>query len=243
MLSNPIFDRARQLRLQGFLKALEEQINSNSYNDMSFLDRISFLLDREILERDNKSLSIRLSKAKFKENGCIEDIYTNVGRGIDKSKLIELAQCNWIKQKRNIIITGASGSGKSYLASAIAHHACLLGYSVRYFRLSNLLIELENSKLEGRYIKTLDQFKKQNIIIFDDFCLSALTETEEKNLFELIEERHNINSTIITSQNPISSWHDLMPNSAIADAILDRIVHNAERISLEGDSLRKDKKV
>jgi DNA replication protein DnaC len=240
MLEATIYTRLKQLRLSGFISALEEQKISNSYGDMSFEDRLGFLIEQEILQRENNALQKRISSAKFKQDACVENIKSEVQRGLDKTTLKKLSQCEWVKQKRNLIITGPSGIGKSYVASALAHKACLLGNSARYYRSTLLLAELESSRVDGRYRKLISQLGKINVLIIDDFCLSAMNEAEEKDIFELIEERHNQCSTILTSQNPVNLWHGLMPNPAIADAILDRIVHGAQRLELTGKSRRKD---
>jgi DNA replication protein DnaC len=240
MLTTPIIDRARQLRLSGFLKAMEEQETSKSYDDMSFQDRLGLLLEREILERENRALTIRIGRARFKEQACVEDLKASSSRGMDKSLLKQLSMCEWIGQKRNLLITGPSGAGKSYLGQALAHKACLQGYSARYFRATLLLSELEAARVDGRYRKLIAQLGRISVLVIDDFCLSPHTESEEKDLFELVEERHRHSSTIFTSQNPVGVWHGLMPNPAIADAILDRIVHGGIRIELKGESRRKE---
>jgi DNA replication protein DnaC len=240
MLSSPTIERIRQLRLHGFQKALEEQQTSGAYEDMSFQDRLGLLLEREMQERENHSLCIRLGRVRFKESACLEDVRPSAARGLDKSTLKELAQCNWIKQKRNIVVTGPSGAGKSYLSQALAHKACLMGYTARYFRSPALLADLDAARAEGRYRKTLNQLGRYDVLIVDDFSLCAMSESEEKDLFELIEERHRDTATIFTSQNPVNLWHGLMPNPAIADAILDRIIHGAIRLELKGDSQRKE---
>jgi DNA replication protein DnaC len=236
---NPIAMQLKELRLGGMYKAYEEQNLSSSYHDMTFDDRLAFLLQRELTERENKALQSRITKARFRVTGALEDVQPSASRGLDKTLLTQLGQCDWIKDKRNIIITGPSGSGKTFLATALSRKACLLGHAARYFRSTNLLAELESAREEGSFLRTISAIGKPHVLIIDDFCLSALSEAEEKDLFELIEERHGKASTILTSQNPVNLWHGLMPNPAIADAILDRIVHNAIRIELRGESRRK----
>lgn len=235
----PISSQLKDLRLTGMHKAYEEQCLSSSYQDMTFDDRLNFLLQREITDRENRALQSRLSKAKFKGTGIIEEVQPSASRGLDKTLMTQLGQCAWIKDKRNIVLTGPSGSGKTFLATAISRKACHLGYTARYFRAANLLAELESSREEGQFIRNVTVLGRPNVLIIDDFCLSSMSEQEEKDFFELIEERHGKNSTIFTSQNPVSLWHGLMPNPAIADAILDRIIHNAVRIELRGESRRK----
>lgn len=238
--SNSITFNFKSLRLVGMHKAYDEQLISNGYQDMSFDDRLSFLLDREAIERENKALQTRIGNARFKGNAALEDMQVSTKRGLDKSLLMQLSQCGWIKDKRNILITGPSGCGKTFLATALSRKACQLGSSARYFRANNLLSELEAAREEGNFIRMVTKLGRPHVLIIDDFCLSSMSEIEEKDLFELIEERHGKASTIFTSQNPVGLWHSLMPNPAIADAILDRIVHSAIRIDLKGESMRKN---
>lgn len=239
MTPSPISSQLKELRLAGMNKAYEEQGLSSSYKDMSFDDRLNFLLQREVTERENRALQCRLTKAKFKGTGMLEEVQPSASRGLDKTLITQLGQCDWIKDKRNIILTGPSGSGKTFLATALSRKACLLGYTARYFRATNLLAELESTREEGNFIRSVTNLGRPHVLIIDDYCLSSMSESEEKDFFELIEERHNKVSTIFTSQNPVNLWHGLMPNPAIADAILDRIVHNAVRIELRGESRRK----
>lgn len=238
-LSNPVSSQLKGLRLSGMHKAYDEQLISSGYHEMTFDDRLSFLLDREVSERDNKALQTRVGKARFKGPAAIEDMQVSSKRGLDKTLLMQLSQCGWVKDHRNILITGPSGCGKTFLATALSRKACHLGSSARYFRATNLLSELETAREEGNFLRTVANFGRTNVLIIDDFCLSAMSETEEKDLFELVEERHGKVSTVFTSQNPVGLWHGLMPNPAIADAILDRIVHTAVRIELKGESMRK----
>lgn len=241
VLLNPIIEQLRALRLPGMLKGLEEQMGTQLYDELSFIDRMAHLLERESLERSQVAMTARLGKARLREQADIDDVRVSPSRGLDKSQLRALAAGDWIKAKHNIILTGASGCGKTYLASALGRRSCILGYSSRYFRASNLLADLEFARGEGRLQRLIRQLAKVDVLIIDDFCLSAMTESEEKDLFELVEERYRAKATVFASQNPTSTWHGLMPNPAIADAILDRIVHGATRIELKGGSRRKMK--
>lgn len=238
--ANPTFEKLRRLHLQGFIIGLEEQMCSSSYNELSFNDRLSLLVEREFLERENRTLQRRLKNAHLKkQQASIENINVSSSRGLGKTILNELSSCNWIKQKRPIIITGPSGVGKSFLAEALAHKSCLLNYSALYIRATELLDNLEAAKIAKNYRKLLLKYSKIDLLIIDDFALCSFTEDEEKHLFELIEERTAHSSTIFTGQTPINEWHSLMPNPTIADAILDRIVHTAIKIKLTGESKRK----
>lgn len=237
--ANPVSNQLKGLRLSGMHQAYGEQQISSSYQEMTFDDRLSFLLDREVNERNNKALQTRIGKARFKGSASLEDMQVSAKRGLDKTLLMQLSQCSWVKDRRNILITGPSGCGKTFLATALSRKACHLGSSARYFRATNLLAELEAAREEGQFLRTVANLGRPHVLIIDDFCLSSMSETEEKDLFELVEERHGKAPTIFTSQNPVGLWHSLMPNPAIADAILDRIVHTAIRIELKGESMRK----
>lgn len=238
-IANPVSIQLKGLRLSGMHRAYNEQLISSGYQDMTFDDRLAFLLDREVCERDSKALQTRIGKARFKGTAVLEDMQVSGKRGLDKTLLMQLSQCGWVKDKRNVLITGPSGCGKTFLSTALSRKACHLGSSARYFRATNLLAELEAAREEGNFLRTVTNLSRPHVLIIDDFCLSSMSETEEKDLFELVEERHGKASTIFTSQNPVGLWHSLMPNPAIADAILDRIVHTAVRIELKGESMRK----
>lgn len=242
MINNNIIERMSKLKLNGFILAYKEQKQTNGFNEMSFDDRISLLIDREEIERSNRATTLRLTRAKLKKTAAFEDVKISSSRGIDKSTLQILATSEWIRKKRNLIITGPSGCGKTFISTAIAHQACLMGFNTRYYRASQLFSDLELAKEDGKLRKFISQLNKNSVMIVDDFFLSSINESHQKNLFELIEERHESTSTIFTSQNPVPIWHGLMPNPAIADAILDRITNIALRIELKGDSLRKKQK-
>jgi len=240
ILENQVSQKFKSLKLWGMQRSYEEMQSNQGYADMSFDDKISLLLDRETLERENKALKIRLTKAKFKKIGAsLDTINPCQSRGFDRTALLQVSQSNWILKGCNILITGPSGAGKSHLATAIAHKACLNGYQVRYFRFTQILNEMEIAKDTGVFHKELTKLGKIPVLVIDDAFLSTITELEQKHLFEFIEERHGKYPTILTSQNPIDVWHKLMPNSAIADAILDRLVHGSQRFELKGESLRK----
>jgi len=238
---NQLFDKLQKLKLTGFSKAYKEQIDQKVYESMSFDDRLSILIDREETERENRSIQIRVSKAKFKNPSTVDKIILSSDRGLDKTTHQTLIKYDWIRKKKNLIITASSGCGKTFLANTISHNACLLGFTARYYRSNQLFTDLEIAHEENKLHKILFQIAKFDILIIDDFLLSAMTESQQKYLFELIDERHESASTIFTSQNPVGLWHGLMPNPAISDAILDRITHSALRIELKGESMRKKK--
>lgn len=242
MLIHPTLDKLQVLRLTGMAKAYEEQSQMQDIAELSFDERLGLLVDREITERQNRCLISRLKKAKLRQNACIEDVDFRYPRGLDKSILSQLSSCQWIKDHLNVILTGPTGIGKSYIACALAQNACRLGYKSLYMRLPRLFQELGIAKGDGRYNRLLTNLAKTDILVLDDFGLSKLNEEQCRDLLEIMEDRHGLKSTIVTSQLPVKNWHDVMGDPTIADAILDRLVHNAYKIIFKGESMRKEKK-
>jgi DNA replication protein DnaC len=199
------------------------------------------LVDREAVDRESRRLTTRLRKAKLRQNACIEDIDFRQPRGLDKSLITRLADCQWIKNHQNLIITGPTGAGKSYLACAFAQKACREGYSVVYQRISRLFEDLSLAKGDGRYIKMLTGFAKTDLLVLDDFGLAKLNQEQRHDLLEIFEDRHGLKSMMVTSQLPVEIWHEQIGDPTLADAILDRLVHNAHKIQLKGGSMRKRK--
>lgn len=238
-MTHSIPERLAQLRLHGLCRAFVEQASLNGFKEMSFDDRFALLLEREELERANRAVASRVGRARFKQPAAFEDVKPSATRGLDKTTVQNLGSCDWIRKKRNLILTGPSGCGKTFLATALSHRACLMGFTARYFRAPQLLAELEAAREDGRQRRFVTQLGRVHALIVDDFMLSAMTEAEQKDLFELVEERHEVTATIFTSQNPVSLWHGLMPNPAIADAVLDRISNVALRVELKGESHRR----
>lgn len=241
MLLEPTLDKLKELKFWGMIKALEEQLEGRGANKMSFEERLGLLVDREIEERDNRKLKTRLRQAKFKQQACIEDLEFKASRNLDRSTVLGLAKCKWIKEHHNILITGLTGVGKSYLACALGHKACLEGFKTVYVRVTRLLSELGVARGDGRYEKMMMSLSKADVLILDDWGLNKLNDRERRDFLEIMEDRYELRSTIITSQVPVGKWHDLVGDSTIADAILDRIVHNSYRIELKGESMRKNK--
>jgi DNA replication protein DnaC len=238
-MMHPLFEKLRSLSLKGMAGALEEQLQQPSISALSFEERLTLLIDREHIQRENRRLTDRLRKAKLKQSACIEDIDYKSGRGLDRSVIIKLSTSEWIKSHHNLLITGKTGTGKSYLACAFAHNACLQGYSARYLRVNRLFQELTLAKADGRYNKCLVELAKINLLILDDFGLSVLTQEQRRDLLEVLDERHNVRATIITSQLPVSHWHETIGDETLADAILDRVIHNAYQLNLIGESMRR----
>jgi DNA replication protein DnaC len=220
-------------------KALEEQMATEDINSLSFEERLGLMVDREMMERENRRLTARLRKAKLRLPACMEDIDYRQKRGLDKSLMMALASCAWIKNHHNVIITGPTGAGKSYLACALAHKACLEGYSALYRRLPNLLRELAMARGDGRYPKVMAAYARADLLTLDDWGLYPLNQEQRLDLLELLEDRYGLKSTIVTAQVPVEAWHEVIGDPTLADAILDRLVHNAHKIQLKGESMRK----
>ncbi len=241
MLTHPTIEKLSSMRFTGMAVALEEQQNTDNIDDLGFEERLGLLLDREQAVRETKRLQTRLRKAKLRQDASIEDIDFRHPRKLDKSVVVRLADCRWIKECNNLIITGPTGVGKSYLACAFAQKACREGFSAIYLRMSKLFENMSLSKGDGRYLKLLTSFAKTDLLVFDDYGLAPLNQEQRHDLLEILEDRHGLKSTLVTSQLPIKSWHEQIGDPTLADAILDRLVHRAHKIELEGGSMRKKK--
>jgi len=212
---------------------------SSSAGSLSFEDKLGLMVDREMTEREDRRLQARLKKAKLRISACVEDIDYRHSRGLDKSLMISLASCAWIKGHQNLIITGPTGVGKTYLACAMVHKACLEGYAALYRRLPNLLRELAVARADGSYSRTMAAYARADLIALDDWGLDKLDRDQGMDLLELMEDRHGRRSTLVAAQVPVDQWHDVIGEPTLADAILDRLVHNAHGIALKGHSMRK----
>ena len=241
MLKTPTMEKLKALKLDGMLKGLEEQLSSSEFETLSFDERFGILVDREAISRENRRLKTRLKQAKLRQQACFEDIDYRHPRSLDKSMMLSLGTCGWIREHQNVIITGATGVGKSFLVCALAHRACLEGYKVLYYRASRLFRDLHAARGDGSYSKLLRSISKVHILVIDDWGLETLKDQQRNDLLEIFEDRDKIHSTIIAGQLPVEHWHEVIGNPAIADAILDRLVHDAHKISLTGDSMRRKK--
>ena len=229
-----------QLKLGGMAAALQTQLEQvGTYEGLPFIERLSLLLDQENLQREQRKQQRLIRQARFKLNACVQDIDYQHPRNLKKSQLAQLAQGDWINRSQNLLLTGPCGSGKTYLACALGHNACMQGYSVRYYRLSRLLLELTQTKADGTYHKKLQQLAKTQLLIIDDWGLEVLKPAQRNDLMEIMDDRHGESSTVVISQLPTDQWYANIGDNTLADAILDRLMHNAHRLLLKGESMRK----
>lgn len=239
MLLQQTRDRLQSLKLVGMLDALDQQLEQPDTHDLSFEERLAFLVEREAIHRENRRLARLLSVAKLREAACVEDIDYTHPRGLSKSKMASLSQLDWVGSALNLCITGKTGCGKTWLACAFGNQACRRGHTTRYVRLPMLLEQVRISRGDGTYTRLMMQLHKTELLILDDWGLQPLEPTQRQDLMEVIEGRHGRHSTLITSQLPVKHWHDYIGEATLADAILDRLVHGSHRLELKGNSMRK----
>jgi DNA replication protein DnaC len=239
MLTQPLLDKLPQLRLPAFRAALEEQLHNPQYTDLPFTDRLGLLVDRECTYRDNNRLQRRLKAAQLHLPATIEDLDLSPSRGIDRRLVLQLAQGEWITQHLNILVLGPTGVGKTFLACALAHSACRHNFTVRYQRTSRLLHQTALSHADGSYPKLLDALARVQLLVLDDWLRDPLTRSQSQDLLEILDDRYGRSSTTVVTQVPVAEWHARVPDPTIGDAILDRLVHNAYRLDLKGESRRK----
>jgi DNA replication protein DnaC len=240
-MTHEILHLMQKLKLSGMQASFQGLLQSKNTTSLSNDEFINLLLQAELEERENKKISRILQNARFRYRASIEEIDYISARGLDKTLFMRFTNASFVKKAENILITGATGVGKSFIATALGHQACLFGYKTAYFNSQKLFAMLKMSKADESYLKQLKQIEKQDLVIIDDFGLQPLDQTMRMMLMEIIEDRHQERSTIIASQIPISKWHEIIGESTVADAILDRLVHTAHRIELKGESLRKKK--
>ncbi len=240
MLQKQTLTQMRTLKLSGMADALELQWSQpQTYDEISFDERLALMIHQEITSRDNKRLQRLLKTASFKIFARLEDIDYTHPRGLMKKQIATLQTGDWLLKKRNLIITGPTGCGKTYLACAMGHYACHQGMSVRYFRATRLFEMLTIAHGDGSYLKIINQLAKADVLIIDDWGLEKLTLSQRNDLLEIMEDRHATKSTIVTRQLPVTKWHNYIGDATLADAILDRLSHNAHKLKLKGESMRK----
>jgi DNA replication protein DnaC len=239
MLIHPTLDKIERLRLAGMAKALSEQMQNNEIGSLTFEERLGLLIDRELTERENRRLTTRLRIARLRHQASIEDLDFRGTRGMDKSLVMSLSGNQWISDHQNLLITGPTGVGKSYLACALGHKACRDGHMVLYQRLPRILHDLAIARHDGRYKKLMAALLRTDLLVLDDFGIVPVTQEGLRDLLEILEDRYDRRSTLVTSQVPVKRWHEALADPTMADAILDRLVHNAHKIELKGESMRK----
>jgi len=240
MLNHPTIDKLNSMRLTGMAKAVRSQMENPEIHNLPFEDRLALIVDMEFMEREQRQLATRLKRAKMRQNAVLEDLDTKASRGIDRSLLASLSSCQWIKKHHNLLITGATGAGKTWLSCALSHTACRLGISAVYHRLPTLMQDLDLARHDGRYKKVMKSIANADLLVLDDLGIAPMSPEQLRDLLEIIDERYHKSSTLITSQLPVANWHEALNDPTMADAILDRVLHNAYKIDLKGEeSMRK----
>lgn len=232
------FDKLNEMRLFGMARALEEQL-APDISGIPFEQRLGMLVDREKDHRENRRLARLLKQAKLKQEACPEDVDFRYPRGLDRAVFFSLAECRWIRERHNLIITGPTGIGKTFVACALANKACRLGFKVRYWRTSRLLQAVSAARADGSHPALIRTLQKTELLLLDDWGIAPVQVEEARDLLDILEDRNQTQSTLVTSQMPISQWHDVLADPTLADAILDRLVHNAYKLELRGESMRK----
>jgi len=239
MIVQQTLEKLRQLRLFGMVAALEAQAQQGDVQGLSFEERLGLLVDREWTHRQDRRLSRYLKEAKLRLPACVEEVECTATRGLDRGVLRSLASCDWIRQHQNVLIEGATGVGKTFLACALANAACRQGFRARYYRVPRLLSELSLAKADGSYPQVMTRLARTHLLVLDDWGLAPLAAADGRDLLELIDDRSQTHSTVVASQLPTEHWHAAIADPTVADAILDRLVHGAHRLVLKGESMRK----
>jgi DNA replication protein DnaC len=238
MLTTPTLDTLRALGLTGMARALAEQLERADYQALSFEERLGLLVDREAQDRDNRRLARHLAAAKLRADACLEDVDFRHPRGLDRAQLLGLAEARWVAARQNVLVTGPTGAGKTFVSCALAHATIRRGHTALYLRAPRLLGDLALARADGRLPRLLASWARVDVLVVDDFALRPLLPEQTADLLEVIEDRAQRRSTIVASQLPVALWHEALGAPTLADALLDRLVHNAHRIALHGESLR-----
>jgi len=238
-MNDQTIEKMRIMKLFGMVRAFRTSLESGKAEKCTADELLSMLIDAEWDERYNRKLNRSVRNARFRYKASVEQINFDDNRVLNKNQVLRLADCGFIDKKENVLITGSTGVGKSYIASAIGHQACSLGYKVLYDHSSKLFARLKSGKADGTYLKEITKIEKQDLLIIDDFGIQPLDQQSRIILMEIIEDRHGKKSTLFTSQVPVNLWHEIIGEQTIADAILDRIVHDSQRLELKGESMRK----
>lgn len=241
-MNTDTLDKLRKLKFFGMFHAFKSSIESGKTNDYTADELLAHLVDAEWDDRNNRRVERQIHSARFRYKAMVENIHYHADRSIDRNQIMRLAECSFISRNENLLITGSTGIGKSYVASAIGHQACIMGYRVMYASTPKLFAKLKMAKADGSYIKEITRIERQQLLILDDFGIQPFDAQSRAALMEIIEDRHGKTSLIITSQLPVSKWHEVIGEKTIADAILDRIVHDAHRVELKGESMRRKRK-
>ena len=239
MLTQPTTVKLNSMKLTAMAKAFADQMQCPDITQLTFEERFGLIVDHQVTDLENRGMQNRLKKAKLRLPASLEDLDFKQGRGLDRAAVMSLALNQWVTIHHNILVTGPTGAGKSYLACALAQKACRDGYATLYQRVPRLLQEIAVSRLDGRYAKHIAPITKCEVLILDDLLISPLTREEQRELLEIVEGRYDRKATIVTSQLPVKAWHGAMQDPTLADAILDRLVHNAYKLELKGESMRR----
>lgn len=239
MLTQPLLEKLSQLNLSAFRTAFEEQLGNPQYAEPSFEERLGLLVDIEITRRANQRLQRRIKSARFPLQAALEDLDLSPKRGLKRVQVLELAQADWVRRHLNVLILGATGTGKTYLACTLGRAACEAELNVRYVRTSRLLQTLELAQADGSYSQLLRSLARTPLLIFDDWLRDPLSRSQAKDLLEILDDRYGRTATLVATQVPVSEWHARIPDPTLADSVLDRLIHNAYRLNLSGDSMRK----